>query len=222
MHILHRAYDQIVSYRLGYSPQCPYPWRWTTPISLSVFLLLASVLAVINVPLSAYELNQESTFRPNDTLSPLPFYNLIPKILQHPTDSFTPQILTIGDRIKLNQSLFEFTIFAAFDRPDNATQTPSAFLYYNNPFSDGCDVVRLGADITLDSEDQQVQLTGSHLGRDLENQTVGVELEAAKRADRIDRSLQRVMLSLERHGILEHMEGVGTVMEHALKGPDST
>ncbi|KAJ7801697.1 hypothetical protein B0H14DRAFT_3884955 [Mycena olivaceomarginata] len=176
MRILHRVYKQIVSYKLGYSPQRPYPWRWTTPVSLSVFLLLASVLAVINVPLSAYELNQESTFHPNDTLSPLPFYHLIPKILQHPTDSFTPQILTIGDTIKLNRSLFEYTIFGAFDRSDKPTQRPSAFSYYNNPFSDGCDIVttdyrlshslllihvqvRMSADITLDSEDQQVQLT---------------------------------------------------------------
>ncbi|KAJ6554628.1 hypothetical protein B0H19DRAFT_1071992 [Mycena capillaripes] len=141
MHILHRVHRQIVSYKLGYSPQRPYPWRWTTPISLSVFLLLASVLAVINVPLSAYELIQESTFRPNDTLPPLPFYNLIPRILQHPTDSFMPHTLTIGDTIKLNRSLFEFTIFSAFDRNANPTQTPSAFSYYNNPFSDGCDVV---------------------------------------------------------------------------------
>ncbi|KAJ6528242.1 hypothetical protein DFH09DRAFT_1413694 [Mycena vulgaris] len=159
MHILHRVYRQIVSYKLGYSPQRPYPWRWTTPISLSVFLFLASVLAVINVPLSAYELHQESTFRPNDTLPPLPFYNLIPKILQHPTDTFMPQILTVGDKIKLNRSLFEYTIFAAFDRNENPTQTTPAFSYYNNPFSDGCDVIRMSAGITLDSEDQQVQLT---------------------------------------------------------------
>ncbi|KAF7367722.1 hypothetical protein MSAN_00836000 [Mycena sanguinolenta] len=176
--VLHRVYRQIASYKLGYSPQRPYPWRWTTPISFSVFLVVAGALAVINVPLSAYELNQVSTFRPNDTLPSLPFYNLIPKILQHSTDSFTPHILTMGDTITLNLSLFDWTIWRVFDQSDNPTQTPSAFSYYNNPFSDGCDIasidhcllhslfkllihlqVRMRAIITLDSEDQQVQLS---------------------------------------------------------------
>lgn len=41
----------------------------------------------------------------------------------------------------LNGSTFNYTIVDAFDGVDS---TPvSSFSYYNNPFSDGCDVVRI-------------------------------------------------------------------------------
>ncbi|KAJ7655535.1 hypothetical protein B0H17DRAFT_1213953 [Mycena rosella] len=85
-----RLFRAIVSYRLGYSLQRPYPWWWTTPVVLGAFILLASALAAINVPLSAYDMDQESTFRPNDTLPPPPFSTLIPAILRHPTGGFSP------------------------------------------------------------------------------------------------------------------------------------
>ncbi|KAJ6471707.1 hypothetical protein DFH09DRAFT_1380541 [Mycena vulgaris] len=62
----------ILSYRLGYSPQRPYPWRWTTPTVLCSFILLGAFLAALNVPLSAYEVVQEFTYRPNDTLESTP------------------------------------------------------------------------------------------------------------------------------------------------------
>ncbi|KAJ7655533.1 hypothetical protein B0H17DRAFT_1146370 [Mycena rosella] len=141
MSLFQRLSREIGSFRLGYSPQRPYPWRWTTPVVLGAFILLAVALAVVNVPLSAYEMDQESTFRPNDTLPPLPFSSLIPEILQHPTGAFSPQILTVGDTIQLNNSIFKFIITAAFNELDN-TQPVSSFSYYNNPFSGGCDVVR--------------------------------------------------------------------------------
>ncbi|KAJ7655538.1 hypothetical protein B0H17DRAFT_1146374 [Mycena rosella] len=130
----------IVSYRLGYSLQRPYPGRWTTPVVLGVFILLAAALAAINVPLSAYDMDQESTFRPNDTLPPRPFSSLIPEILQHPTGGFSPQMLTVGNTIQFNNSVFKFNITAAFNELDN-TQPVSSFSYYNNPFSGGCDVM---------------------------------------------------------------------------------
>jgi hypothetical protein len=92
------------------------------------------------VPLSAYNIVQEPTYRPNDTLPQLPLSNMIPSILQNPTGSFAPQILTVGDRIQLNNSMFNFTLTQAFDVLDN-TQPVSSFWYYNNPLSDGCDIV---------------------------------------------------------------------------------
>ncbi|KAJ7661856.1 hypothetical protein B0H17DRAFT_1258368 [Mycena rosella] len=116
---------------------------------LGAFVLLTAALAAINVPLSAYDIDQESTFRPNGTLPPLPFSSLIPDILQHPAGDFSPQILTVGDIIQLNNSVFNFTMTAAFNELDN-TQPVSSFSYYNNPFSDGCDVVRIGAMMTCD------------------------------------------------------------------------
>ncbi|KAJ7817871.1 hypothetical protein B0H14DRAFT_1382156 [Mycena olivaceomarginata] len=67
-----------------------FPWRWTTPIVLCASLFISGFLAAINVPLSAYEVVQEVTYRPNDTLPPLPLSNFIPAILQHPASSFTP------------------------------------------------------------------------------------------------------------------------------------
>ncbi|KAF8185540.1 hypothetical protein K438DRAFT_2020007 [Mycena galopus ATCC 62051] len=87
----------IVSFRLGYAEQRPYPWRWTTPIVLCAFFLICPFLAAINVPLSAYNIVQEATYRPNDSLPSLPFSNILPSILQNPAGDFTPQLLTVGD-----------------------------------------------------------------------------------------------------------------------------
>ncbi|KAJ7453863.1 hypothetical protein FB451DRAFT_1280933 [Mycena latifolia] len=148
MLLLHRIFRGIVSYRVGYSPQQPYPWRWTTPVVLGAFLLLSAVLAAINVPLSAYDIDQGFTYRPNDTLPPLPLNNMIPAILQHPMGGFTPQIMTVGDTVQLNNSIFNFTIVEAFG--DLYKEQPvSSFSYFNNPFSDGCDVTIMTADLGI-------------------------------------------------------------------------
>ncbi|KAJ7629323.1 hypothetical protein B0H17DRAFT_1284978 [Mycena rosella] len=172
----HRLYRAIISYRLGYSPQRPYPGRWTTPVVLGAFILLASALAAINVPLSAYEMDQESTFRPNDTLPPLPFSSLIPEILQHPAGSFSPQILTVGDTIQLNNSVYNFTMMAAFNELDNFTQPVSSFSYYNNPISDGCDVVRTDFLLRNSSDDRRgsdlSQPNFVHLGMEYESRSI--------------------------------------------------
>ncbi|KAJ6560508.1 hypothetical protein DFH09DRAFT_1364719 [Mycena vulgaris] len=144
MPLVRRAAQEIISYRLGYSPNRPYPWPWTTPITLCIFFLLSVLLAAINVPLSAYDIGQESTDRPNDTLPPLPFSQVLPKILQHPTGIFTPRILIVGDTIQLNNSEIIFTIAEAFDELDH-THPVTSFSYYNNPFSDGCDVTNMTA-----------------------------------------------------------------------------
>ncbi|KAJ6488397.1 hypothetical protein DFH09DRAFT_1105628 [Mycena vulgaris] len=129
---------------------------------LCAFILLAAFLAALNVPLSAYEVVQEFTSRPNDTLSPLPFSNMIPEMLQHPTGGFTPKILTVGDKFNLNNSGFDWTITRAFDELQNSQPVPS-FSYYNNPFSDGCDVtkmtIRLTADISENSTGWEMQYT---------------------------------------------------------------
>lgn len=106
------------------------------------FLLVSVVLAIINIPLSAYTTDQEFTYHPNATLPPLPFSSLIPSILQHPTGVFSPQVLSVGNVIQLNSSVFNFTVAGAFD--DN-TGPVSSFSYYNNPLSDGCDIARMTA-----------------------------------------------------------------------------
>ncbi|KAJ7174795.1 hypothetical protein C8R46DRAFT_1347841 [Mycena filopes] len=125
---LKRAFTQVTSYRLGYTPQRPYPWRWVTPAALGVFLLISIFLTLVNIPLSAYEIVQQSTYRPNDTLPPLLFSKL---------DPFEPHVLTVGDTLGANSSIFNFTIVGAWD--ENLAPVAS-FSYYNNPFSDGCDV----------------------------------------------------------------------------------
>ncbi|KAJ7927696.1 hypothetical protein B0H13DRAFT_2553583, partial [Mycena leptocephala] len=152
--VLQHVHKKITSFRLGYSPQRPYPWRCTTSIVLGSFLLMSALLALINgsivvtwnssVPLSAYELDQEFTYRPNDSLPSLPLSYMVPKILQHSPSAFTPQILTVGDTIQLNNSVFSFTIVEAFDMV-SAQPVPS-FSYYNNPFSSGCDVINMTID----------------------------------------------------------------------------
>jgi hypothetical protein len=94
----------------------------------------------ITVPLSAYNIVQEFTYRPNDTLPAVALSSLVPSVFQPSANSFTPQLLTVGDAIKLNGSLFEYTIADAFNGLDE-DEPVSSFLYSNNPFSEGCDVV---------------------------------------------------------------------------------
>jgi hypothetical protein len=119
---------------LDVRPSCSYQ-RFVCAVSPQIVVTWNS-----SVPLSAYELDQEFTYRPNDSLPSLPLSYMVPEILQHSSGGFTPQIITVGDTIQLNDSSFSFTIAEAFDVVN--AQPVSSFLYYNNPFSTGCDVVR--------------------------------------------------------------------------------
>ncbi|KAF8189244.1 hypothetical protein K438DRAFT_1833194 [Mycena galopus ATCC 62051] len=156
----------IASFRLGYAEQRPYPWRWTTPIVLCAFLLISSFLAVINIPLSAYSIVQEATYRPNDSLPSLPLSNILPSILQNPAGDFAPQLLTVGDVLVLNNSIFNYTISEAFDGHDMTTPIFS-FPYYNNPLSDNCDVTNITLNLVVmktthkNDWEPQTQLSGS-------------------------------------------------------------
>ncbi|KAJ7174772.1 hypothetical protein C8R46DRAFT_1347826, partial [Mycena filopes] len=143
------TFAQITSYRLGYTSQHPYPWRWATPAILGVFLLISVFLALVNIPLSAYDIVQESTYRPNDTLPPLLFNQLVPGLLHSPGDTFAPHILTVGENLLVNNSVFNFTIIRAWD---NNSAPVSSFSYYNNPFSDGCDITWADMTITIPSD----------------------------------------------------------------------
>ncbi|KAK6971706.1 hypothetical protein R3P38DRAFT_3495983 [Favolaschia claudopus] len=142
----------ISSYRLGYNPgpQQAYPGRWTTPTIILVFALLTAFLACINVPLSAYDFVQEVTYRPNDSLAVMPLSRWLPSVLRPPIGSFAPQILTVGDTLTLNNSVFNFTITGAFDRA-NEDIPVSTFAYFNHPFSDGCDVSNMSLYYVADS-----------------------------------------------------------------------
>ncbi|KAF7343498.1 hypothetical protein MSAN_01969900 [Mycena sanguinolenta] len=132
--------NEIKSFRLGYAEEQPaYPWRWTTPIVLCAFLFVSPFLALVNVPLSAYNIIQEFTYHPNDTLPAVFLANIVPSVLQNPTDSFTPQLLNVGYTIALDNYIFNYTISQAFD----GVNSVSAFPYYNNPLSDSCDVANI-------------------------------------------------------------------------------
>ncbi|KAJ7192779.1 hypothetical protein GGX14DRAFT_593794 [Mycena pura] len=115
-----------------------YPWRWTTPLALFVLLTSTALLTCVNIPLSAYETVQESTYFPNATLPALLMSNIIPPFLRAPTATFSPQTLHVGDTFRLKNSVFSYTIVSAFDAVDNKTPVAS-FPYYNNPY-DSCDV----------------------------------------------------------------------------------
>ncbi|KAF7343499.1 hypothetical protein MSAN_01970000 [Mycena sanguinolenta] len=124
--------NEIKSFRLGYTQERPYPWKWTTPVVLCAFLFISPFLALVNVPLSAYNIIQEFTYHPNDTLPAVFLANIVPSVLQNPTDSFTPQLLN-------------YTIDEAFD----GVNPVSAFPYYNNPLSDSCDVANIVVQLVL-------------------------------------------------------------------------
>ncbi|KAJ7836786.1 hypothetical protein B0H14DRAFT_2793072 [Mycena olivaceomarginata] len=136
----------LTDYRLGYSPQRRYPWRWTTPLALFILVTSATLLACLNIPLSAYEITQGFTYFPNATVAALPMSNMIPSFLHTPTATFSPQTLHVGDIFQLNNSIFSYTIMRAFDAVDNRKPV-SSFPYYNNPFS-SCDVTNITAKVT--------------------------------------------------------------------------
>ncbi|KAJ6541668.1 hypothetical protein B0H19DRAFT_1239461 [Mycena capillaripes] len=136
----------ITNYRIGYSPQRPYPWRWTTPLALFILFTSAALLTCLNVPLSAYEIVQEFTYFPNATLAALPMSNMIPSFLHAPTATFAPVNLNIGQTFRLNNSIFTYTISSAFDAVDNGKPVFS-FPYYNNLFSSSCDVTNITATV---------------------------------------------------------------------------
>ncbi|KAF7326978.1 hypothetical protein MSAN_02493500 [Mycena sanguinolenta] len=142
------VFERIKSFRLGYTEEHPYPWRWTTPIVLGAFFLICPFLALVNIPLSAYNIVQQFTYSPNDTLPAIFLANIVPSVLQNPTDSFTPQLLNVGDTITLDNHIFNYTISQAFDGVNKTDPVP-AFPYYNNPLSDSWDVVNITVQLVL-------------------------------------------------------------------------
>ncbi|KAJ7311632.1 hypothetical protein DFH08DRAFT_1044906 [Mycena albidolilacea] len=116
-------FHQLRSFRLGYTEERPYPWKWTTPIVLSAFVLISAFLAALNVPLSAYNIVQEFTYHPNDTLPAVALSSLVPS----------------------------YTIVDAFDGLDEAKPV-SSFSYYNNPLSEGCDVTNVTINFSITRE----------------------------------------------------------------------
>ncbi|KAJ7927930.1 hypothetical protein B0H13DRAFT_2312108 [Mycena leptocephala] len=136
--------DSIVNYRLGYAPTQPYAWRWTTPVAFGGFLVATIILALINVPLSAYTIVSEATYTPNASLPALPLSGLVPSILQESSYSglFSPQTLTSGQIIRPNGSIYSYLIAGAYNGFDTS-QPVTSFSYYNNPLSDSCDITNM-------------------------------------------------------------------------------
>ncbi|KAF7336501.1 hypothetical protein MSAN_02304800 [Mycena sanguinolenta] len=123
-------FNAIKSFRLGFTEERPYPWRWTTPVVLTLIHHL--------VPLSAYNIVQEVTYQPNDTLPPIFLNSLVPSILRNSPDSFAPQLL--------NQA--NIVIFVL-----------------NNPLSDSCDVANITVELRVTQSElkvryAQVQVSG--------------------------------------------------------------
>jgi len=110
----------------------------------------------MNIPLSAYTIQQDITNNPNASMDRMPSYSsLIPSSLRQNAGDFTPHTFTIGDTFLTNFSLFaSYTILAAYDRQDSpgspvplASNTLSGFAYKNYDLSQ-CDV--LGITISID------------------------------------------------------------------------
>ncbi|KAK6974064.1 hypothetical protein R3P38DRAFT_2812253 [Favolaschia claudopus] len=103
-------------------------------------MLTAAILFIlVNIPLSAYETVQESTYFPNSSVPAPPLSALVPSSLRLSTNQFSPQHLDVGQSFRLNNSALSYNITNAFDSVENERQVTS-FPYYNNPFSQGCDV----------------------------------------------------------------------------------
>ncbi|KAK0192960.1 hypothetical protein F5146DRAFT_1136801 [Armillaria mellea] len=118
-------------------PLLAYPWRGTTPLTCIFFVGLTILLVFVNIPLSAYDIVQVSTYYPNDTSQSLPFANFLPASLRYTAGDFTAQTFKIGDTIQSNLSAFNYVIAEAFD--SDGYYPVGSFSYYNNPLS-SCDV----------------------------------------------------------------------------------
>ncbi|KAF8881376.1 hypothetical protein CPB85DRAFT_421177 [Mucidula mucida] len=125
-----RIIRKVTKYRLGYNVQRDYPGHWTTPVVLFVYMALATFLALMNIPLTAYDTVQEYTYTPNATILPLPFSYLVPTFLRSRLPDFSPRTLRVGDILYLNESIEEYNVTSA---------DVDSFLFYNNPLT-SCDV----------------------------------------------------------------------------------
>ncbi|KAK7007843.1 hypothetical protein R3P38DRAFT_2791982 [Favolaschia claudopus] len=140
-----------MTYRVGYSPQKNYPWRWTTPLALVILLMSTVLLTCVNIPLSGYETVEEFTYFPNASIAALPMQNLIPSFLRPATAKFSPQHLNVGQVFSLNGSAVSYTIQSAFDA--GSKESVLSFPYYNNPFSNNCDIQNITVNVNLAVED---------------------------------------------------------------------
>ncbi|KAF7364647.1 hypothetical protein MVEN_00334100 [Mycena venus] len=104
----------ITDYRIGYSPQRPYPWRWTTPLALFILFASAALLTCLNIPLSAYEIVQEFTYYPNATLAALPMSSMIPSFLHAPKATFAPTNITatVGRNVGESSMAYQYYVYA--------------------------------------------------------------------------------------------------------------
>ncbi|KAK7065108.1 hypothetical protein R3P38DRAFT_2493228 [Favolaschia claudopus] len=142
---------RLMTYRVGYSPQNNYPWRWTTPLALVILLMSTVLLTCVNIPLSGYETVEEFTYFPNASITALPMQNLIPSFLRPATAKFSSQHLNVGQVFSLNGSAVSYTIQSAFDA--GSKESVLSFPYYNNPFSNNCDIQNITVNVNLAVED---------------------------------------------------------------------
>ncbi|KAJ7108845.1 hypothetical protein C8R43DRAFT_184643 [Mycena crocata] len=144
-----RLASKVLSLRLQYSIQRPYPGRWTTPIVCALYFAITILLVMVNIPLAAYDVVQIFTYTPNDTAPPLRFSNLIPSSLQHSAGDFMPQTFKIGDSLQTNLSLFDYQISTAWQPETFTRRKVAAFAWYNNPLSN-CDISNITLSLRKD------------------------------------------------------------------------
>ncbi|KAK6969239.1 hypothetical protein R3P38DRAFT_3243855 [Favolaschia claudopus] len=125
----------MTRYRLGYSPQRALPMALDDAACDSDYVNCSD--SFHSVPLSAYETVQEFTYFPNSSVPPPPLSGLVPSALRQSTNHFSPQHLDVGH---------------AFDSVENGRPVTS-FPYYNNPFSEGCDVTNVSAVVQTHTAD---------------------------------------------------------------------
>ncbi|KAJ7166232.1 hypothetical protein C8R46DRAFT_1035495 [Mycena filopes] len=122
----------ITSYRLGYTLQRPYPWRWATPAILGVFLLISVFLALVNrIHLSPERLIASTPLQRAAawvTSKPRGYF-----CTAHPNGWREP----CGEQLDVKLHYHRCLLW------DENSAPVSSFSYYNNPFLDGCDIVNV-------------------------------------------------------------------------------
>ncbi|KAF8224617.1 hypothetical protein L208DRAFT_1409930, partial [Tricholoma matsutake] len=134
----HYQYNLSRSYPVG---------RYTTLIVTPLALTICVLLVLINVPLSAYETQQDFTYTPNSTTNALLFSNLIPAPFQKHSVQFTPHTFMKGENFQTDLgALGDYTMISAYSRNDTpgsskplATSKLPSFAYMNYDLST-CDV----------------------------------------------------------------------------------
>lgn len=147
-----------------YSITRPYPFRWFTPLTISLGLLAVVLFSVINVASSGYTLVVQSTNNPNKTLAENTWVSRWPSFINSKAQSTCqPMAIPVKSQLFTNNTALTYTLIDVWQEDDGGGKNIlSSLPYYNNVIEE-CSVSAI--DMDFESQDRSaVQLSHSEWG----------------------------------------------------------